>query len=47
MAAHNAGWRSPKSLKAWEGTFAEVYPTFNSLPVETIDTGTSHESDES
>jgi integrase len=39
ITAHKAGWRSPKSLKAWEGTLAtDVYPIFGSLPVQAIDT---------
>lgn len=39
IAAHKAGWRSPKSLKAWEGTLAaDVYPVFGELPVPSIDT---------
>ena len=39
IAAHKAGWRSPKSLAAWEGTLAAyVYPLFGSLPVQGIDT---------
>jgi integrase len=39
IAAHKAGWRSPKSLAAWEGTLATyVYPLFGSLPVQGIDT---------
>jgi integrase len=39
MAAHKAGWRSPKSLAAWEGTLGTyVYPVFGDLPVQAIDT---------
>jgi integrase len=39
IAAHKAGWRSPKSLKAWEGTLSsDVYPILGCLPVQTIDT---------
>jgi integrase len=39
IAAHKAGWRSPKSLTAWEGTLgAYVYPVFGTLPVQAIDT---------
>jgi integrase len=39
IAAHKAGWRSPKSLKAWESTLAaDVYPIFGALPVQAIDT---------
>jgi integrase len=40
IAAHKAGWRSPKSLDAWESTLAAyVYPAFGALPVQAIDTG--------
>jgi len=40
IAAHRAGWRSPKSLAAWEGTLAAyVHPVIGSLPVQAIDTG--------
>ncbi len=39
IAAHKTGWRSPKSLKAWEGTLAaDVYPIFGALPIQAIDT---------
>ena len=39
IAAHQAGWRSPKSLTAWEGTLgAYVYPVFGDLAVEAINT---------
>jgi integrase len=39
IAAHKAGWRSPKSLAAWEGTLSGyVYPTVGALPVAAIDT---------
>ena len=39
ISAHKAGWRSPKSLKAWEGTLAtDAYPIFGMLPVQAIDT---------
>lgn len=39
IAAHKAGWRSPKSLAAWEGTLGTyVYPVFGDLPVQVIDT---------
>jgi Arm DNA-binding domain len=32
IAAHKAGWRSPKSLKAWEGTLGiHVHPVFGAL----------------
>src|SRR5439155_14155356 len=38
IAAHRAGWNSPKSLAAWEGTLeGDVYPMFGSLPVQAID----------
>jgi integrase len=40
ITAHKAGWRSPKSLAAWEGTLSgDVFPIFGSLPVAAIDTG--------
>jgi len=40
ITAHRAGWRSAKSLAAWEGTLAAyVYPVFGDLPVQVIDTG--------
>jgi integrase len=39
IAAHKAGWRSAKSLTAWEGTLgAYVHPVFGALPVQAIDT---------
>src|SRR5262249_38888009 len=39
VVAHQAGWRSPKSLKQWEGTLdAYVYPIFGVLPVQMVDT---------
>lgn len=39
IAAHKAGWRSPKSLAAWEGTLSSfVYPVVAKLPVQAIDT---------
>jgi len=39
IGAHKAGWRSPKSLAAWESTLAgDVYPVFGKLPVQAIDT---------
>ena len=38
IAAHKAGWRSPKSLAAWEGTLRDyVYPNFGALPVQAVD----------
>src|SRR5438132_5007911 len=38
IAAHKVGWRSPKSLKAWEGTLgADVYPILGPLPGQAID----------
>jgi integrase len=40
IAAHQAGWRSPKSLKQWEGTLGiYVYPAFGALAIAAIDTG--------
>jgi len=40
IGAHKAGWRSPKSLAAWEGTLAaDVYPIFGDLPLPSVDTG--------
>ena len=40
IKSHKAGWRSPKSLSAWQGTLAaDVYPIFGDLPVQAIDTG--------
>ena len=40
IEAHKAGWRSPKSLAAWEGTLGTyVYPIFGALPVQAVDTG--------
>jgi integrase len=40
ITAHKAGWRSPKSLIAWESTLiAYVYPHFGAVPVEAIDVG--------
>jgi integrase len=40
IAAHRAGWRSPKSLNAWEATLGTyVYPTFGDVPVQAVDTG--------
>jgi integrase len=39
IAMHKAGWRSPKSLTAWEGTLgAYVHPVLGALPVQAIDT---------
>lgn len=39
IQAHKAGWRSPKSLTAWQRTLASyVYPTTGALPVQAIDT---------
>jgi integrase len=39
IEAHKAGWRSPKSLAAWEGTLeADVYPVFGRVAVPAIDT---------
>jgi len=40
IGAHKTGWRSPKSLAAWEGTLTRfVDPVFGKLPVQAIDTG--------
>ncbi len=40
IAAHQAGWRSPKSLVAWEGTLdTYVYPSFGAFPVQAVDVG--------
>ena len=39
ITAHKAGWRSHKSLDAWQGTLtAFVAPVFGKLPVQRIDT---------
>jgi integrase len=39
IAAHRVGWRSPKSLSAWEGTLAMyAYPAIGDLPVRDVDT---------
>jgi integrase len=38
ITAHRAGWRSPKSLAAWEGTLASfVYPIFGNVQVGAVD----------
>jgi integrase len=38
IASHRAGWRSPKSLEAWERTLAAyVYPVIGALPVQVVD----------
>jgi integrase len=40
ISSHQAGWRSPKSLTAWEGTLgAYVHPVFGALPVQAVDVG--------
>jgi integrase len=40
IKAHQAGWRSPKSLAAWTGTLGTfVYPTLGALPVQLVDVG--------
>jgi len=40
IAAHKAGWRSPKSLIAWQSTLASfVNPVFGPLPVQAVDVG--------
>jgi integrase len=39
IQAHRAEWRSPKSLKAWEGTLRMyAYPEIGDLPVRDVDT---------
>ena len=39
IEAHKAGWKSPKSLAAWEGTLAaDVFPVFGKVAVQAIDT---------
>jgi integrase len=39
IEAHKAGWKSPKSLAAWEGTLAaDVFPMFGNVAVQAIDT---------
>ena len=39
IKAHQAEWRSPKSIAAWEGTLAMyAYPAIGDLPVQDIDT---------
>jgi integrase len=39
IEAHRAEWRSPKSLKAWEGTLRMyAYPEIGALPVRDVDT---------
>jgi integrase len=40
IAVHKAGWRSPKSLAAWQGTLgAYVHDVLGELSVQAIDTG--------
>jgi integrase len=40
IAAHSAGWRSPKSIQQWESSLRDyAYPVFGALPVAAIDTG--------
>lgn len=40
IEAHKAGWKSPKSLAAWEGTLeADVFPVFGNVAVQAVDTG--------
>jgi integrase len=40
IAAHRAGWRSPKHLSQWKTTLANyVLPVFGNLPVASIDVG--------
>jgi integrase len=39
IAAHKAGWKSPKSLDAWEGTLRDyANPVFGNLTVQAVDT---------
>lgn len=39
IAGHRAGWKSPKSLAAWEGTLRDyAYPILGKLPVAAVDT---------
>jgi integrase len=39
IAAHRAGWKSPKSLDAWQNTLRDyANPVFGTLPVQAIDT---------
>ena len=40
IAAHRAGWRSPKSLQQWEGSLRDyVHGIFGALPVHAVDVG--------
>jgi integrase len=40
ISAHRDGWKSPKSLAAWQGTLeTDVFPVFGKVPVAAIDTG--------
>jgi integrase len=39
IRSHRAGWKSPKSLAAWEGTLRDyAYPVIGKLPVGAVDT---------
>jgi integrase len=39
IAAHQTGWKSPKSLDAWQGTLRDyANPVFGNLPVQAVDT---------
>ena len=38
IAAHKAGWKSPKSLEAWQNTLRDyANPIFGKLPVQAVD----------
>jgi integrase len=40
IAAHKAGWKSPKHAKQWPSTLETyVYPVFGALPVQAVDVG--------
>jgi integrase len=40
IAAHKAGWRSPKHASQWPNTLSRyVYPVFGDLPVQAVDIG--------
>jgi integrase len=40
IAAHKAGWRSPKSLQQWQGSLRDyAFPVLGNLPVQAIDVG--------
>ena len=39
IRAHRSGWKSPKSLAAWEHTLQDfAYPILGKLPVAAVDT---------